>query len=91
MHFAAPMPPATPELVPARRATAAIALAGLGYFVDIFDLLLFAVVRVASVRDIAGDAQLLSAGTLLQNTQLIGMMIGGVADVYKRQVQPDDR
>ncbi|MBL8980725.1 MAG: MFS transporter [Gemmatimonadetes bacterium] len=73
------MPTPTPELVPARRATAAIALAGLGYFVDIFDLLLFAVVRVPSVRDIAGEAQLLSAGTLLQNTQLIGMMIGGVA------------
>jgi MFS family permease len=73
------MPTPTTELVPARRATATIALAGLGYFVDIFDLLLFAVVRVSSVRDIAGEAQLLSAGTLLQNTQLIGMMIGGVA------------
>lgn len=68
-----------PELVPARRAVGAIALAGLGYFVDIFDLLLFAVVRVPSVRDIAGEAELLSAGALLQNTQLIGMMIGGVA------------
>ena len=67
------------ELIPARHAVGAIALAGLGYFVDIFDLLLFAVLRVASVRDVAGDAQLLSAGTMLQNTQLIGMMIGGLA------------
>lgn len=66
------------ELVPARRAVGAIALAGLGYFVDIFDLLLFAVVRVASVRDIAGDDRLLAAGAVLQNTQLIGMMIGGL-------------
>ncbi len=54
-------------------------LAGLGYFVDIFDLLLFAVVRVASVRELAGESQLLEAGTLLQNTQLIGMMLGGLA------------
>jgi len=67
------------ELVPLRQARGAIALAGLGYFVDIFDLLLFAVVRVASVRELAGDEALLPAGALLQNTQLIGMMIGGVA------------
>ncbi len=67
------------DLVPLRQARGAILLAGLGYFVDIFDLLLFAVVRVASVRELAGDAQLLEAGALLQNTQLIGMMLGGLA------------
>ena len=69
----------TTELVPLRQARGAILLAGLGYLVDIFDLLLFAVVRVASVRELAGDAQLLEAGALLQNTQLIGMMLGGLA------------
>jgi predicted MFS family arabinose efflux permease len=67
------------ELVPLRQARGAILLAGLGYFVDIFDLLLFAVVRVASVRDLAPAAEQLEVGALLQNTQLIGMMIGGVA------------
>lgn len=66
------------DLVPLRQAQGAIVLAGLGYFVDIFDLLLFAVVRVASVRDLAGDAELLTAGARLQNTQLIGMMLGGL-------------
>ncbi|HEX4934097.1 MAG TPA: MFS transporter, partial [Gemmatimonadaceae bacterium] len=73
-------PPApSAALVSLGAARGAIVLAGLGYFVDIFDLLLFAVVRVASVRDLAGDEALLAAGTLLQNTQLIGMMIGGLA------------
>lgn len=69
----------TSELVPLRQARGAIVLAGLGYFVDIFDLLLFAVVRVASVRELAGEGQLLEAGALLQNTQLLGMMLGGLA------------
>ncbi|MBX9929026.1 MAG: MFS transporter [Gemmatimonadaceae bacterium] len=66
------------ELVPLRRAWGTILLAGLGYFVDIFDLLLFAVVRVASVRDLGAGDQLLEVGSRLQNTQLVGMMIGGV-------------
>ena len=78
------MPPVPPtpqpdDLVPVRGARAAILLAGLGYFVDIFDLLLFAVVRVPSVREVAGEGALLSAGALLQNVQLVGMMLGGVA------------
>lgn len=34
---------------------------------------------MASVRELAGESQLLEAGTLLQNTQLIGMMLGGLA------------
>lgn len=72
---------AAPELVPLREARGPIVLAGLGYFVDIFDLLLFAVVRVASVRGvgIADGPAALEAGALLQNTQLAGMMLGGVA------------
>ena len=71
---------ASPDLVPLRQARGPVVLAGLGYFVDIFDLLLFAVVRVASVRDlgIADGPAALEAGALLQNTQLLGMMLGGV-------------
>jgi MFS family permease len=69
--------PIRPELVPLRQAGGAILFAGLGYFVDIFDLLLFAVVRVSSVRDLAGNATI-EVGTRLQNAQLIGLMIGGL-------------
>jgi putative MFS transporter len=67
-----------PELVPIRQAAGAILFAGLGYFVDIFDLLLFAVVRVASVRDLGAGDRTIEVGTLLQNSQLIGLMVGGL-------------
>jgi MFS transporter, putative metabolite:H+ symporter len=70
--------PAAPELVPIRQAYGAILFAGLGYFVDIFDLLLFAVVRVASVRDLGAGDRTIEVGTLLQNSQLIGLMVGGL-------------
>jgi MFS transporter, putative metabolite:H+ symporter len=67
------------ELVGWRQARSAILFAGLGYFVDIFDLLLFAVVRVPSVRDLGVGDRMLEVGTLLQNTQLIGLLVGGLA------------
>ena len=35
-----------------RNAVAAVLLAALGYFVDIYDLILFSIVRVASLRDL---------------------------------------
>jgi len=66
------------ELVPLRQAAGAILFAGLGYFVDIFDLLLFAVVRVTSSRDLGAGNATIEVGTLLQNSQLIGLMIGGL-------------
>jgi MFS transporter, putative metabolite:H+ symporter len=73
-----PERPERPELVPIRQARGAILFAGLGYFVDIFDLLLFAVVRVASVRDLGAGDRTIEVGTLLQNSQLIGLMVGGL-------------
>jgi len=56
-----------------------VAAAALGYFVDLYDIVLFGVVRVASLTDIGitGDA-LTSKGILLLNLQMIGMLIGGV-------------
>ena len=62
-----------------RAVAAPILLAGLGYFVDIFDLLLFSVVRVPSLTDLGRGPQALEIGALLLNVQLVGMMIGGVA------------
>lgn len=55
-----------------------ILVAALGYFVDIFDLLLFAIVRVQSLKDlgVAPDA-LLSTGINLLNAQMAGLLIGG--------------
>lgn len=74
----APPPHLASELVPLRQAAGAILFAGLGYFVDLFDLLLFAVVRVTSVRDLGMGNATIEIGTTLQNAQLIGLMIGGL-------------
>ncbi len=58
----------------------AVIVGALGYFVDIYDLTLFSIVRVASLRDLGfeGD-QLVSHGLALLNIQMVGMLLGGVA------------
>lgn len=57
----------------------AVLVAALGYFVDIYDLLLFSIVRVQSLKDlgVAEDA-LLNKGVLLINVQMAGLLIGGL-------------
>ena len=57
-----------------------VIVAGLGYFVDLFDITLFGVVRVASLRDlgITDPAEILSSGLVIYNSQMAGMMIGGI-------------
>jgi MFS transporter, putative metabolite:H+ symporter len=62
-----------------RKVGLAIIVAALGYFVDIFDLILFTILRVASLKDIGvtGDA-LLTEGVFLLNMQMIGMLVGGL-------------
>jgi MFS family permease len=57
----------------------AILVAALGYFVDIYDLVLFGIVRVESLRDIGiPQAELLGTGLLLLNMQMAGMLLGGI-------------
>ncbi len=56
-----------------------VLVASLGYFVDIYDLLLFSIVRVASLKDIGvSDSELLSQGVFLINIQMLGLLIGGL-------------
>ncbi len=57
----------------------AILVAALGYFVDVYDLILFTILRVSSLTDlgVSGD-QLVSVGTYLLNWQMGGFLIGGV-------------
>ncbi|MBK7882232.1 MAG: MFS transporter [Saprospiraceae bacterium] len=51
----------------------------LGYFVDVYDLLLFSVVRSKSLRELGiPEEALLESGLSLLNWMLIGMMAGGV-------------
>jgi MFS family permease len=56
-----------------------VIVAALGFFVDIFDLLLFGVVRKSSFADLGlSPAEVLSKGELTISIQLIGMVIGGI-------------
>ncbi|MFM2326156.1 MAG: hypothetical protein RIR31_358 [Bacteroidota bacterium] len=56
-----------------------VIVAALGFFVDIFDLLLFGVVRKSSFADLGlSPAEILSKGELTISIQLIGMVIGGI-------------
>ncbi len=56
-----------------------VVVAALGYFVDIYDLILFGIVRVPSLKGIGitGDA-ILTDGIFLLNMQMIGMLVGGI-------------
>jgi MFS transporter, putative metabolite:H+ symporter len=57
-----------------------VLVGALGYFVDIYDLVLFSIVRVASLRSLGvAEDQLLNVGVTLLNAQMFGMLLGGVA------------
>jgi len=59
--------------------SAAILVASLGYFVDIYDLLLFSIVRIPSLKSLGlSGSALTDTGIMLLNTQMIGMLIGGI-------------
>ncbi len=64
-----------------RTLTLGVIVAALGYFVDIYDLVLFSIVRVPCLKAIGiTDPQaLLDKGTLLLNVQMFGMLVGGIA------------
>jgi len=54
-------------------------IAGLGFFVDVYDIVLFAVVRVSSLLGLGvSSAQSLTQGVLLLNVQMAGMIVGGL-------------
>src|SRR6476620_7152149 len=57
----------------------AVIVAALGYFVDIYDLLLFAIIRSPSLRSLGlNDQQITENGMLIMNAQMIGLLIGGI-------------
>jgi len=56
-------------------------VAALGYFVDIYDLVLFGVVKGESLQQIMSNAspeQIASTGKFLFNMQMLGMLLGGL-------------
>jgi len=71
--------PRTADPVVGSAVVFAIAVAALGYFVDVFDILLFSVVRVSSLRDLGVPAaEQLGTGLTLLSIQNAGLMIGGI-------------
>jgi MFS transporter, putative metabolite:H+ symporter len=56
-----------------------VCVAALGYFVDVFDLFLFSILRVRSLKDLGiSDADSLQMGLMLLNSQMAGLLIGGI-------------
>src|SRR3954463_16739825 len=56
-----------------------VLVAALGYFVDIYDLLLFQIVRVESLKDMGlNAAQIKSEGEFIISIQMVGLLIGGI-------------
>lgn len=57
----------------------AVLVAALGYFVDIYDLLLFGIIRVKSLQDLGlSGAELTRVGLHLLDVQMYGMLVGGL-------------
>lgn len=59
-----------------------VIVAALGYFVDIYDLLLFTIVREPSLQgigvDLGNGKDVLAASTKIINWQMVGLLIGGI-------------
>lgn len=53
-----------------------VIIAALGYFVDIYDLLLFGIVRVPSLTELGMDVD--TVGTQIINYQMTGLLVGGI-------------
>lgn len=57
----------------------AVLVAALGYFVDIYDLLLFAIVRIESLKSLGlSPEQIKIEGEAILQYQMMGLLIGGI-------------
>src|SRR6476646_10371990 len=56
-----------------------VIVAALCYFVDIYDLLLFSIIRIPSLKSLGlDDAQIAKQGLFIINIQMIGLLVGGI-------------
>ncbi|RZJ70948.1 MFS transporter [Flavobacterium sp.] len=53
-----------------------VIVAALGYFVDIYDLLLFGIVRIRSLESLGLNAD--EVGTMILSCQMTGLLLGGI-------------
>lgn len=56
-----------------------VIVAALGYFVDIYDLLLFGIVRIPSLKALGhSESDIALLGTHILNFQMVGLLLGGI-------------
>jgi MFS family permease len=56
-----------------------VIVAALGYFVDVYDLLLFGIVRIQSLQSMGlTDAEVSTVGASILNWQMTGLLLGGI-------------
>ena len=56
-----------------------VIVAALGYLVDMYDLFLFSIVRVPSLKSLnLSSESILNDGILLLNLQMAGLLVGGI-------------
>jgi MFS family permease len=56
-----------------------VIVAALGYFVDIYDLLLFSIIRIPSLKYLGlNDDQVNKEGLRILNIQMLGLLAGGI-------------
>jgi putative MFS transporter len=57
----------------------AVVVSALGFFVDVYDLLLFGIIRKPSLTDLGlSPAEVLTQGELIISAQMIGLLVGGI-------------
>ncbi len=57
----------------------AVIVSALGFFVDVYDLLLFGIVRKPSLTDLGlSPAEVLSQGEFIISVQMLGLLVGGI-------------
>lgn len=73
------MKPLSIEQKPFTFLNVTIIVAALGYFVDIYDLLLFSIIRKPSLESFGlHPAQVTSSGEFILQIQMLGLLIGGI-------------
>jgi MFS transporter, putative metabolite:H+ symporter len=57
----------------------AVIVSALGFFVDVYDLLLFGIIRKPSLTDLGlSPAEVLSQGEFIISVQMMGLLVGGI-------------
>ena len=65
--------------LPRQNVALLVLVAALGYFVDIYDLIIFSIVRVKSFSDIGiPESQMRVLGEYVLNMQMAGLLLGGI-------------